>query len=204
MNTYKLVNPVILGQMNTEYRSENAVVAAQQFWNDLSTHISGNVPHFYFSLQQQGGNKKVTHFKVSEKVGNNKIASFSIDEFKPKLSEKALNEYLDVSTKFQKKTMNIIEKQVGGADDKKDEKKDEKKEISKPRRNRYDEKDSSSDCSDSDYDCKDYFDFRRYRRLTQPISYWWYNPYMYRVKSVFTPTFVAPIVPYTEIWVPYN
>ena len=42
----------------------------------------------------------------------------------------------------------------------------------------------------------------KYKRLTQPISMWYYAPTLYNVDSVFVPTFVNPIVPYVKLWLP--
>ena len=78
-------------------------------------------------------------------------------------------------------------KQAGGKKHK--SKKDKKK-----------SKDSdSSDISDS----SDSYDFYKraltYLPETQPIYYWWYDPYVYRMDSVYIPTFYSYFTPYIEL-----
>ena len=56
------------------------------------------------------------------------------------------------------------------------------------------------DSSDSDSDSDFYFPkLKRSRILSEPISYWWYDPYVFRIKKYFVPTYVAPLAPYTVI-----
>ncbi len=186
MKSFKLVNPLIIGQFNTEYKAENGLEAISQFWNDLGKHVTNNVPHIYVTLKDNGNN--LSHYKISEKLnGGSKITDFTITEHKVDLSAAAKKKFLDKVKTFETKTSSIIEKQVGG-------------EITKkPSRNRH--KDSSSSSSDSSDD-DDYYNFTRYRKLTQPINMWYYTPTIYGVNSVFVPTFNAPVVPYVKLWLP--
>ena len=187
MKSFKLVNPLIVGNFNTEFTSESSLDAVSQFWNDFSTHITSNVPHIYVTLQESGTNN-LSHYKISEKTDvKSKNAEFSISEFNLELSNSKQKKFLSKVNQFETKVNKQISRQTGGDPEK------------KPDRKRYNKSSSSSSDSDSD---DEYFNFRRYRRLTQPISFFYYTPTIYEVNSVFIPTFNVPLTPYVKLWVP--
>jgi len=190
MKGFKLVNPLIIGQFNTEYKSENGLEAISQFWNDLSTHLTNNLPNLYVTLKDDQNN--LFHYKIQEKLsGGSKLTDFNISEFKLNLSQKAQQKFIEKVETFEQKTNNKIARQIGGAKAKQSRHSKEK---------RY--KDSSSSSSSDSSDDEDYYNFSKYKRLTQPISMWYYAPTLYGVNSVFVPTFVNPIVPYVKLWLP--
>ncbi len=193
MKSFKLVNPLIIGQFNTEYKAENGLEAISQFWNDLSTHLTNNVPNLYVTLKD--GQNNLSHYKIEEKLsGGSKLTDFNISEFKLNLSQKAQQKFIEKVETFEQKTNDKIAKQLGGA-------KAKAKQSRESKEKRY--KDSSSSSSSSDLsDENDYYNFSKYKRLTQPISMWYYAPTLYGVNSVFVPTFVNPIVPYVKLWLP--
>jgi hypothetical protein len=193
MKSFKLINPLIIGQFNTEYKGENGLEAISQFWNDLSTHLTNNVPHLYVTLKDNQNN--LSHYKIAEKLsGGSKLTDFNITEFKLNLSQKAQEKFIKKVEDFEQKTKNNIARQLGGAKAKQSRDKDSKGK-------RYKDSSSSSSSSDSSDD-EDYYNFSKYKRLTQPISMWYYAPTLYGVNSVFVPTFVNPIVPYVKLWIP--
>ena len=60
---------------------------------------------------------------------------------------------------------------------------------------KYDDGDDWLDDSDDEY-------FPRLKRrsvFSHPLSYWWYDPYVFRIQKYYVPTFVAPIAPYIQI-----
>lgn len=184
MKSFKLVNPLILGQFNTEYKAENGLDAISQFWNDLSTHVTNNIPALYVTLQDE--QNKILHYKISEKLkGGSKVTDFTITELENKLNEKETNSFIKSVKVYENKKTAQIERQIGG--------------VKNSGRRR--DKDSSSSDSDSS-DSNNYYNFSKYRRLTQPISMWYYTPSIYKVNSVFIPTFNTPVVPYVKIWIP--
>ena len=186
MKSFKLVNPLILGQFNTEYKAENGLDAVGQFWNDLSTHVTNNMPALYITLRDESN--QLSHYKISETLkGGSKVTDYSISELEEKLSAAETKKFLSKVEKFEVKTNAEIQRQVGG--------------VKNPSRKRDEGSSSSSTDSDSDLE-GDYYNFTKYRRLTQPISMWYYTPSIYRVGSVFVPTFNTPIVPYLKIWIP--
>jgi len=183
MKNFSLVNPLILGQFNTEYKADNGINAISQFWNDLSTHVTNNMPSLYVTLKSS--DNQLSHYKISEKIKNGtRITDYTITEFNREMSQKETDTFLEKVEKF-KSEMNVkIQRQTGGA--------------KKPSRDRDEDSSSSSESTDDD----EYYNFSKYRRMSQPISMWYYTPSIYNVNSVFVPTFNVPIVPYIKIWVP--
>ena len=111
MKSFKLVNPLIIGQFNTEYRSENGLDAISQFWNDLSTHLTNNLPNLYVTLKDDQNN--LSHYKIQEKLsGGSKMTDFSISEFKLNLSQQAQQQFIKKVEKFEKKTNNNISRKI--------------------------------------------------------------------------------------------
>ena len=178
MPDYYLVNPVIVGSLNTKFSGKNNLDAANKAYSLLSENFNNNIPEFYFTLQEvssdktQIGGGKVSdykHFLVKE-TKKKKEVSYRLVEYNVKNNSKELknfrNELKKLDTKFQ----------LGGKIKYKD------------------------DSSDSDSDSDFYFPkLKRSRILSEPISYWWYDPYVFRIKKYFVPTYVAPLAPYTVI-----
>lgn len=196
MVKYDLVNPCILGQFVSTYDAGTPLEAATQFWNDLTPHITNNVPEMYITLQTGGA---LHHFRIREKISSgSKMANYSIKEVSLDLNSKDKKAFLNQINKIKSKRTEQIKEQTGG---------DEKKE----KRERYKGK-SSSSSSSSDLDSSEssdsedddaYFNFSRYKRLSHPIVYWHYTPFLYRITKFFTPTFNIPLTPYIHIWNPW-
>jgi hypothetical protein len=194
MRTFKVVNPYIVGQMAKEYKADNGIEAAKNFWDDFSKHLINNVPKLYITLQS---GDELTHYKISEKISKGKkLASYTIEEHKVDLESKLKKYFLNEIKEIENKVNNKVDKQLGGKD--KDKNKDSSSEsdtiVTRPRR------DSSSSDSDSD----DYYNFAKYRHLSRPISFYWYAPYIYRVSHIYTPTFNAPDAPYSQLWLSWH
>jgi len=192
MKSFKLVNPLIVGSFNTDYTAETGLDAANQFWNDFSTHITGNLPNIYVTLREEG-TRNLSHYKISEKVNKgSKSTEFTISEYNAELSDAKTKKFLKEVENYENKVNAKISRQTGGDDNKKDGEK-------KPEKKRY--KDSSSSSS-NDSDSDDYYNFGKYRRLTQPITMFYYTPLLYSVPSVFIPTFNVPLTPYVKLYMP--
>ncbi len=184
VNTYRLVNPHIEGQFNSNIKAKNSLEAGNIFYKNLSEHFNNSVHKFYFSIHKgSSGNGKYYHFVVKEKVSSNtNEVNFSV---KP-LTIKNEAEVLD---KFKVKLNNFKSKfNQDGGDKKSKHSKHSKKEL------------DSSD-SDSDFDSSDnyYRRARTYQPVTQPIYYWWYDPYVYRIDTLYIPTFYSYITPFIEL-----
>lgn len=201
MVKYELVNPCILGQFNTTYDVANSMDAAKQFWNDLSPHLTNNLPFMYITLKQNGGS--LHHFKINEKISEgSKMANFSIKEVQLKLTKKQEMDFLNKVEKTKTKKNSQIQAQLGGRK-RYDGKKDSSESLSLSSSSKSTEsKSTESDESSSDDDDDSYFNFTRYKRMNQPIVYWNYTPTIYRVTRFFTPTFNVPLMPYIHIYNP--
>lgn len=192
MVKFDLVNPCILGQFVTSYDTQTPMEAATQFWNDLTPHITNNLPEMYITLQENGGS--LHHFRIREKLSSgSKMANYSIKEMQLDLNSKDKKTFLNQIDQIKSKRTEQIKIQTGGDD--------------KSKRERYKSKTSpssnSSDSDESDSDDDAYFDFSRYKRMSHPIVYWHYTPFLYGVKKFFTPTFNVPLTPYIHIWNPW-
>jgi len=185
MVNYELVNPVVSGSFPSTYQTSNPMEAAKKFWETLTVdngYISGNVPQFLFTLMDTS-DKKLYHFKVQEKPNGNG-AKYSIDEVNVDMSAEQKRNFFSEISKMKRDVVKNM-KQHGG----------------KRRRDKdpLDDDSSSSSSSSDDVDSL----FRNIRlKQNRPIVYWWYYPTVYKIDKIFTPTFITPIVPYVQLWVP--
>lgn len=203
MTLYELINPRIVGTFKSEYKVEKPEEAAKECWENLSKHLTNNVPKLFITFQKEDG--KLFHFKIQEKP-NNKFAEYTIKEVKLNLTKDEQNDLIKKSLDIK----NNIETQAGGSINR-----------HKVHKNKDDSNSDSSSDSDtsslsspsdtsdiSDFEVKDdgddYFDFQKFKRATtQPIVHWWYAPTIYKVGTIFTPTFTIPLTPYVQLWMPY-
>lgn len=75
--TYQLINPVIEGTFNDVVdSSKTSIKAAEKIWERLTSHVSGHVPKFMFSMRNVGDNS-LHHFQVKEKISD---GSYTIKE----------------------------------------------------------------------------------------------------------------------------
>ena len=182
MKTFTLVNPLIIGNMKTEYVAETGLKATNDFWSELGTHLALDVPELYVTMKEDSG--VLSHYVINEKLGKNKIADYTISEFNLELSKSKKDKFLAAVRKYEKKGKTL----TGGSIDK------------KPKRDR--SKDSSSSSSDSDSN-NDYYNFRHYRsRLNSPINMLYYTPLLYGVNTIVIPTFTATVAPYVTLYMP--
>jgi len=109
MPSYKLVNPVIKGTLNTTYKGKNGLDAAHKAYQSISKYVHNSMPEFFFTLEKtNNGKTEYNHFKVIEdRVGDE--VSYEISKFK-KVSTKDMN-------KFKKTYKEMTTYQRGGGDD---------------------------------------------------------------------------------------
>jgi len=173
-NSYVLVNPYIKGDFKNEIKAENSKLAAQQFYKNLSEHFNNAVPKFYFTIQKgNSGKGKYYHFQTKEKRSNDEV-NFIIKPYE--LKNQDMGQFKNRLANFKSKF-----EQAGGKKHKKTSKHDDS---------------SESSSSSSEY----------YKRVdtyiplvNQPIYYWWYDPYVYKLDSIFIPTFYAYVTPTIEL-----
>ena len=194
VNSYQLVNPYIQGKFKTEIKALNSQEAANLFYNNLSKHFNNSIPQFNFTIQKGTNFKgKYYHFQVKE-IRKDDEVSFSINELNIENNDTSLD-------KFKTKLENFKSKfnQKGG------KKKSSKKKSSKKKSNLDDSESSESSKSESSDSISDFATENIYKRakkylpVNQPIYYWWYDPYVYRLDSVYIPTFYSYITPYIEL-----
>lgn len=176
VNTYRLVNPHIEGSFKSKMKARNSNEAGNLFYKSLSEHFNNSVHKFYFTIQKgSSGDGGLYHFEVSENRDENQV-DFSI---KPYTVTGGANE-----KEFLSKLENFKAKfnQDGG-------KKKKGKQMKK-----YDDSDLESSDSDNFYTR-----VKSYVPVTQPIYYYWYDPYVYRIDSLYVPTFYSYVTPYIEL-----
>jgi hypothetical protein len=184
VNTYNLVNPFIKGDLKTTVKANNSVEAARILYSNLSEHFNNNVPKFYFTIQKgKSGEGKLYHFKVSEQKNGDEV-DFSIRPYSIPNSSKVESEFKGKLINFKSK---IEENKVGG--------KSKAKKIMRKKTMDNDNKDIFEDDSD---------DFYKMARsyvpvINQPIHYFWYDPSIFKLDSVFIPTFYSYVTPFVEI-----
>ncbi len=176
VNSYILVNPHIEGAFKSKIKAPNSQEASNIFYKNLSEHFNNSVPSFNFTIQKgSSGNGKFYHFQVKESIKNKEV-TFSINPITLQGEEKSIE-------RFKKNLENFKSKfnQSGGK-------------SKKHHKHRKDDDDSSSS-SDSDV----YIRAKNNYNLTQPIYYWWYDPYLYNMDYLYVPTFYSYVTPYIEL-----
>ena len=179
-NTYVLVNPYIQGNMKNKIEANNSNIAAKLLYQNLSEHFNNAVPQFNFTIQKGGsGEGKYYHFQTTEVKNKNKV-NFTIKSLDVKSSN---------LESFKERLSNCKNKiQNGGKKDKKSKKHKKKSKDSS--------ESESDDSSDSDLYIKNISTYKSL--VNQPINYWWYDPYVYNLDSIFVPTFYPYITPLIE------
>jgi hypothetical protein len=181
-NKYKLVNPYIKGEFETKISGKNSLEAAKTFYKNLSEHFSNNVPKFYFTIQKGGSGKgKFYHFEVKEKKVNDSV-DFTIKPFEIKGEDEAMKQYLDNFDHFKGRYN-------GGA---KKSRKGSRK--SSRRSSRRHSEEISSDSDDFYREATSYVPV-----ASSPFYYMYYDPLLYKVDSVFIPTYYAYVSAFSEI-----
>ena len=182
VNSYVLVNPHIEGNFKSKLKAKNSNEAANIFYKNLSEHFNNSVPKFHFSIQKgSSGDGKYYHFEVKEKMNENEVTF--------KVKQMNITGEADVISSFKTKLENFKAKlnQDGG--------KKKSKKSKKSKKHMSDDSDSDFDDSSDDF----YRRAKSYMPANQPIYYWWYDPYLYRLDSIYVPTFYAYVRPYIEL-----
>ncbi len=179
VNTYLLVNPHIEGNFNSKIKAKNSNEAANIFYKNLSEHFNNSVPKFHFTIQKgSSGDGKYYHFEVKESRTDNEV-SFKVNSMKLSGEGESMDSFKSRLENFKAKF-----NQDGGKKHKKSSKHD------------------SDDSDSSDWDASSDDFYRRaksYLPVNQPIYYWWYDPYVYNLNSIYIPTFYSYVTPYIEL-----
>jgi hypothetical protein len=182
VNTYILVNPHIEGDFKSKIKAKNSNEAANIFYKNLSEHFNNSVPKFHFSIQKgSSGEGKYYHFEVKENRDDDEVI-FNVKPYTIRGEEESIKRFESKLANFKSK-MN----QDGGKHDK----------HNKHKKSKHDDSSDSSDFDISEDNV--YKRAKSYMPLNQPIYYWWYDPYMYRLDTLYVPTFYSYVTPYIEL-----
>lgn len=199
MEKFKIVNPTIIGGFETVITAHDKNEAAHKAWQSLSDHITGNVPHFAFTMENIKTHELVS-FQVEESP-TGKYADYTISEVEINLTPKQEKEFREELSRLAKTTKEVEKHQSGG-------KHSHEHHKGKKRYNNGNDDDddssssSSSSSSDDDLDVTSvYKKLKLFKSINnqKPIIYWWYSPVLYRLDRFYMPTFNAPLTPYVEI-----
>ena len=214
MPNYKLVNPYIIGSMNTTFEAKSSMEAAKNAYENVSKYFGNSMPSYRFTLKRLssdnkimgGSEKSFLHFEAKEKKGENNLVNFEINQIKAdkdiKNFQQRLNKVANQDIKMKldggkaKKTSHKARREVSGISS-------ESSVI--PPKKKYVESKSLDNDNDFDDDLSDYFDVNYDRNrnkplIYEPISYYWYDPYIYPLTDAwFMPSFVLPIQPQIAI-----
>jgi hypothetical protein len=172
MVKYKLINPVIIGDVKHSFETNSVEDAAKDFWESFSNHISNNVPQFGFTLR--GDKKDIYHFVVHETINGD----YTINKVDIDVPKKELGKFMKASGKIKNK---VLKDQSGGKHKK-----------------RYKDDDSSSSSSSDE---EDYLTRIRIRNSPLSYFWYAPGLYKTYINSVFVPTF-SRVSPYLDIWIP--
>ena len=177
VNSYILVNPHIEGAFKRKIKAPNSQEASNIFYKNLSEHFNNSVPSFNFTIQKgSSGEGKFYHFQVKESRKEKEV-TFSINPITLQGEEKSIERFKKNLESFKSKF-----NQSGGK-------------SKKHSKHKKDDDSSSSSSSDSNV----YIRARNSYNLTQPIYYWWYDPYLYNIDYLYIPTFYSYVTPYIEL-----
>ena len=180
--SFKLVNPRILGDLKTDFEARDVTEAANVAWNTISQHITGSVPQFTFTLEENKSNKLYS-FQVTE-AATGKYADYTISPVEMKMSKEQEKKFRSELTRLDKISKQLKDKQAGGS-----------------KKKRYHDM-NDDDSSDSDSDNDIYSKFKLFNAINKPkpIVYYWYTPLIYPTYEYYYPVnFIAPLIPYVEI-----
>jgi hypothetical protein len=211
MPKYQLVNPYIIGSMNTSFEGNSSLEAAKSAYENLSQYFGNTMPSFRFSLKRlsadgkvKGGSEKsFLHFEATEKKGKNNLVTFEINQIEADKNiqpfQQRLNKVVNQDLKHKanisggkgrkgsKKMSHKARREVKGVDS---------EDSVLPKKNKYVDAKNDYDEDLSDYFDSDYDRPRKGPLIYEPISYYWYDPYIYPfTDNWYMPTFVLPLQP---------
>lgn len=174
---YYLVNPLIGGSLKTKFSAKTDIDAGKKAYDTLSEYFNNNVPAFNFTLQKVsnektliGGGKNADYIHFqSSETKNGNQVDFRLVPLKVTKNGTEMKRFRENLKKYNTKL------QIGSGKHK-------------------DDLDWLDDPED------DYFPKMKYSTIySSPISYWYYDPYVFKSLKYWVPTFVAPVTPYISI-----
>lgn len=211
-NSYTLVNPIVIGNLNTSVTASNNAVAAKEIYTRLSKYFNKTQKSLIFTIQKvqshKGGNNTNTNtkskpsfysFKVSEVEKNGQVV-FTIARYTGKVNyDKLQTSITKVHKKASKNIDSILTETsesptlVGGSKYKKDdsdsfdeileELEDEEIEITRKNKNKYRQQ----------YRQDMVYPYFYVPTLIDPISYYWYMNVYDGLNRLLVPSFVPTL-----------
>jgi len=215
MPNYQLVNPYIIGSMNTSFEAKSSMEAAKKAYENVSQYFGNAMPSYKFTLKRLssdnkimgGSEKSFLHFEAKEAKGKNNLVTFEINQIKADKDIKPFQQRLNKVVNQDLK----LKSNLGGGKGRKSSKKVSRKarrevkgveseESVLPKKNKYVKGSNDYDDDLSDYFDEDYDKPRTGPLVYEPISYYWYDPYIYPfTDNWYMPTFVLPLQPRVTI-----
>jgi hypothetical protein len=169
-------------------KAKNSQEAAEAFYKDISSHFNNSIREFNFSIQKgSSGEGQFYHFKVKERRNKSEV-DYSIAPLKIRGETEHVAKFREKLSNFKSK----FDSQNGGKKSKKSKKSKDSSDT-----------DSSDSDSDSELTEQYYKRAKKYIATNQPIYYWWYDPYLYNLSSLYLPTFYSYVTPYIELNLTY-
>jgi hypothetical protein len=171
MEEYRLINPLVQGEFQTNIKAASSNEAAQKYWNELSRYFTNNIDNFAFTLQRGGRGGKCSHYRVKEKVMGNNV-EFTISKLKN-----------GIKKEHEQQLIELYNSQHGGK---------------KHKKSKHRSRDSSSSSSDSS-NVKHIYHHNNINPY--PIVTWDYAPFVYNFDIPYfsVPTWVSPFSPQMKI-----
>lgn len=207
-DSYTLVNPYIVGNMDTTIKALSPIDAAKKLYSKLSQFFNNNLPQFFFTIKKSnnsdiliGGGSDLYHFIVSEKKHGDTV-DFKIAPYDLK-DKSRINTFVNKLNQFKNK-------QNGGfSDDDSSSSSSDAFTDTEQLGGKFDSSSSSdsssSDSASSDSASSDSLSLESDYSLSiptfkmAPISYWWYDPQVYFLKKMYIPTFKTKVIPYIQL-----
>ena len=226
-NNYKLVNPEIQGQFESDANEKNSSDAANTFYTRMTKTFNNSLPQFHFTVRK-GNSDKLYHFKVDERKNKDGLINFVIKQsdilleteqkFISKIKENNSNlhggnnseeSHNNKHKKEKKHSQKSSEEKSSSTEtssqsssesyEKKHSKKHSKKHKKHKKKKHYDSSsDSSFDSLELYTDNINKYVSRQIRLETYPL-YWKYYPQLYDISRVFLPSFISDTFPFLEI-----
>lgn len=91
MNNYFLVNPQVMGTMQTKFTTHNDRDAGLMAFREMSRNFSNNVPFFNFTLRR---GKNYVHFIAREKTNSDGNVKFTVKEMEISIDNTELQKFI--------------------------------------------------------------------------------------------------------------
>jgi hypothetical protein len=169
---FELVNPYIEGNFKKIFSDNNSILAAQKCYINLSKYIRNPMPKFYYTLRDMKSGQ-YHHFIVKEKANKNNNASYKIEEINIDNNKKELEQFENNINEFRNKKGGLYIPENDNDDD---------------------------DLFEEDTELyKSHYNNIYNHRKDQPILYYWYDPYIYKINTLYIPHFVLPLTPLVQV-----